>query len=132
MDRDKVKKKEIDLTVQEAAKRLGVTSRSILNYINSKEIEAIKVGKSWFIRRASLDSFSNRYGIGVEVISGNFPKVSENEENSEKIEKVTKKAAELKYTVSDLKLFIKSKEILTELEIEKLSVSSEVEKDWKN
>ena len=56
-------KKNCEVSVQEAADHLGVTTRSILNYIREKEIEAIKVGKTWFIKSPSLDAFITRYGF---------------------------------------------------------------------
>jgi len=46
-------KRNREASVQEAANHLGVTSRSILNYIREKEIEAIKVGKTWFSKLES-------------------------------------------------------------------------------
>ena len=37
-----------DMSVLEVSELLGVTPRSVINYVKSKEIEGIKVGKSWF------------------------------------------------------------------------------------
>lgn len=71
-------KKTREVSVQEAADHLGVTTRSILNYIREKEIEAIKVGKTWFIKSPSLDAFITRYGfnkIEPEKIQGNVQDV---------------------------------------------------------
>lgn len=112
-----MKNKNKDLTVGEASERLGVTPRSIINYINAKEIEAVKVGKTWFIRRASLDSFSVRFGIGKSVSSStsikekaetNFPNDSENTEKEESSGK--------SFSVKNLRLFAKAKAILGALE----------------
>jgi len=50
-------------TVEYAAERLGVSDRSILNYIKAKKIRAIKVGKKWFVDRASTESFAQAYGF---------------------------------------------------------------------
>lgn len=47
---------ESEVTVGQAADFLGVTTRTVLNYIQAKEIEAIKVGKSWYIKTPSLDA----------------------------------------------------------------------------
>lgn len=114
-----MKNKNGDLTVQEASERLGVTPRSIINYINAKEIEAVKVGKSWFIRRASLDSFSIRFGIGRSVssspptkekVEANFPNDSENAEKEESSGK--------SFSVKNLRLFAKAKDILGALEFD--------------
>lgn len=38
----------------------------MLNYIQAKEIAAIKVGKSWYIKAPSLDAFAQRYGLGIK------------------------------------------------------------------
>lgn len=113
-----MKNKNGDLTVQEASERLGVTPRSIINYINAKEIEAVKVGKSWFIRRASLDSFSMRFGIGKgssspsekEKPETSFPNDSENTEKEENSGK--------SFSVKNLRLFAKAKDVLGALEFD--------------
>lgn len=62
-----MKRKVIDVTVQEAAQLLNVTPRSILNYIRAKELEAVKVGKVWYIKKPSLDTFSYRFGLKTGV-----------------------------------------------------------------
>ncbi len=54
---------KLEISVQEAADHLGVTTRTVLNYIRQKEIEAIKVGKNWFIKSPSLDALVSRYGF---------------------------------------------------------------------
>lgn len=46
-------------TVQDAAKALGVTERSIYNLIVRGDIPAIKVGRVW---RVNLEAFINRGG----------------------------------------------------------------------
>lgn len=53
----KIKNKQTDISVSDAADKLGVSPRSVLNYIKGKEISAVKVGKSWYINMASLDAF---------------------------------------------------------------------------
>ena len=58
-----MKKNNIELSVKEASEMLGVTTRSILNYIKAKEIMAVKVGKSWFIKEPSLIAFSKKYNL---------------------------------------------------------------------
>ena len=50
--------KPIEVSVEQAASILGTTSRTVLNYIGSKQIKATKVGKSWFVDSASLESFA--------------------------------------------------------------------------
>ena len=49
------KKTNSDITVTQASELIGVSPRSIINYVKSKEIEGIKVGKSWFLKRASVE-----------------------------------------------------------------------------
>jgi excisionase family DNA binding protein len=77
---EKHKKREI--TVEKAAEMLSVTPRSVINYIKSKDIEAVKVGKNWFIAKASIDAFSRKHGFNKNTqteISANFPeKIPEN------------------------------------------------------
>lgn len=113
-----------DVTVHEAAQILAVTTRSILNYIKSKEIEAVKVGKSWYIRKASLDAFAQRFGFGgvesenkdekefeIPKTKENFPKVSENSENGER-----------KFSVRNLRLFNKVSELFRTLDFEEVDL----------
>jgi len=61
-----VRKKNDEVTVTQASEFLGVTARTVLNYIQAKEIEAIKVGKSWYINAFSLDAFAQKYNIGIK------------------------------------------------------------------
>jgi len=44
---------EISATV--AAQILGVSERTVLNFIRQKQLRAIKVGKSWFVEKASVE-----------------------------------------------------------------------------
>jgi len=111
-----MKNKNGDLTVGQASELLGVTPRSIINYINAKEIEAVKVGKSWFIRRASLDSFSMRFGIGKDKMPDSSHEKSEKSfrKDSESSEKGSEKGERSKktFSVKNLRLFVKAKDIL--------------------
>ncbi len=52
-----------ELTIKEAADYLGVSERMVLNYINAKEIAALKVAKRWFIKKPSIDAFKQNYGF---------------------------------------------------------------------
>ena len=52
-----------EVSVDQASKFLACSQRSVLNYINKKEIEAIKVGKYWHINFISLQAFKKRYGF---------------------------------------------------------------------
>lgn len=59
-------KKQIELNPQDAASRIGVSPRTILNFITQKRFEAVKVGREWFIDEASFVSFCQRYGYAYE------------------------------------------------------------------
>lgn len=61
------------ISVLGAAEKLGVSERSVLNYIKMKEIEAIKVGKQWFVSVPSLDAFAQRYGHKPIPLEEIFP-----------------------------------------------------------
>ena len=56
-------KNPTQVSVNEASSLLGISSRSVLNYIKSREIEAIKVGKQWYVELASVEVFKQRYGF---------------------------------------------------------------------
>ena len=47
------------LNVKEVAKKLRVSQRTIMRYIQSKKLKAAKVGQ-WRIREGDLDKFFNR------------------------------------------------------------------------
>ncbi len=46
---------EISATV--AAQILGVSERTVLSFIRQKQIRAVKVGKSWFVQKDSVEDF---------------------------------------------------------------------------
>jgi len=52
-----------EMTVSEASDFLEVTTRTVINYVKSREIEGIKVGKSWFLNKASVHGFKLRYNV---------------------------------------------------------------------
>lgn len=51
----------LQISVKEASKRLQLTERTILNFIKLRRVDAIKVGKEWFIDYPSFVSFGQRY-----------------------------------------------------------------------
>ena len=114
-----MKKKDSEITVQEASALLGVTTRSVLNYIKSKEIEAIKVGKSWFIKKPSLDSFSKRYGFTREQAEVTPTKTAEIKIPNEQVNQ-SRENNETKFSVKNLRAFKLSKEILDKEKLQKL------------
>lgn len=59
----KTHKNIAQISVTDAAVALGVSERSVINYIRTREIDAVKVGKKWHVNRASLDAFQQRYGF---------------------------------------------------------------------
>ena len=43
-----------EISVEEAAKILGISSRSVTNYLSSRQLEGVKVGKKWFVKSTSV------------------------------------------------------------------------------
>lgn len=109
-----------ELTVEEASRALGVTHRSIINYIRAKEFEAIKVGKSWFINRPSFDAFKQRYGFNSEApqpseLISVGPKIVAPISGNLQIKPETGKKRNV-YPVHALRLFQLAKEILRDMD----------------
>lgn len=110
-------KNNIEVSVKEAAEMIGVSTRSIINYIKAKEIAAIKVGKSWFIKESSLIAFSQRHGISIGQNNNNDePETEDNTENHSLQEEVTPvtlkskdsrqaKNKKARYIIKNLKLY---------------------------
>jgi len=119
------KKKPNELTVEEAAGMLGVTPRSVINYIRAKEFEAIKVGKTWFINHPSFDVFKQRYGFKAEppqTVAEVSEVMEKNVPVSGNFSKDIKTGPSRKiYPVHSLRLFQLAKDILRGLEINKIS-----------
>lgn len=106
--------KHQEITVQDAARLIGVSPRTILNYLKTKEIEGIKVGKSWFLRAASVDAFCLRHGFMAKRLSENMEsdtEIAENSlgvaENSEPPTENPKTVIDRKFSISKLRLFEK-------------------------
>ncbi len=79
-----MKKKGKEISVKKAAQSLNLSERTVLNFIKQKKLEAIKVGRDWFIDHASFVSFALKYDIpisergeGLSEKFGKFPKHSE-------------------------------------------------------
>lgn len=79
-----MKKKGKEISVKKAAQSLRLSERTVLNFIKQKKLEAIKVGRDWFIDHASFVSFALKYDIpisereeGLSEMNGSFPKLSE-------------------------------------------------------
>ena len=110
-------KNNIEVSVKEAAEMIGVSTRSIINYIKAKEIAAIKVGKSWFIKEPSLIAFSQRHGISIGQNNNNDePEPDDNPENHSLQEEATPvtikskdsrqpKNKKARYIIKNLKLY---------------------------
>lgn len=47
-------KLEAEISVEEAARLLGLTGRSVINYLKSRQLEGRKVGKRWFVKTSSV------------------------------------------------------------------------------
>lgn len=79
--------RKTELSVDEAAERLGVSTRTIRSYVQEKKIQALKVGRQWFIDVACLEAFAQRSGFerpdGAEEASECAkPKEGESKEKS--------------------------------------------------
>lgn len=134
-----LKKKGKELSVKKAAQMLNLSERTVLNFIKQKKIEAIKVGRDWFIDYASFVSFSSKYEFPIsergEVLSesfGNIPKsfekngdFSENAEtfpkDSEKMEVVSERLANSNKLEISTKISLKRLNHITSLRVYELS-----------
>jgi len=67
-----------EVSVAEAAQLLQVTERSILNFIRGHQIRATKVGKSWFLDKASVLAFQAERSTSHVGVSEKSVTVSEN------------------------------------------------------
>lgn len=43
--------------IKDLAEVLGVTKRTIYNYIKAEQLPAVKIGKRWIVSQAVLDEF---------------------------------------------------------------------------
>lgn len=123
-----VRKKNDEVTVSQASEYLGVTARTVLNYIQAKEIEAIKVGKSWYINAFSLDAFSQKYNIGsrgetgeqtekesASVVATPLP-TQGYKENKQSKSRQRKNKGEKSFSVKDLHAFKVATEVYLQLD----------------
>lgn len=114
------------LSVEEAAYALGVTPRSVINYIRSRDIEANKVGKSWHISKPSLDAFKQRFGFvegHVPVLPPDLPtepKPTESTHTASEAKKEGEREKREIYPVHGLKLFQIAKETLLRIDASSL------------
>lgn len=53
----------MQLSVQAAARYINLPERTIRHHLKTKKLVGHKVGKEWFIDRASVDAFAQRYGF---------------------------------------------------------------------
>lgn len=109
-----------EITVQDASDFLGVTQRTVINYIRAKEIEAVKVGKSWFIKKPSLDAFSQRYGIRVAPQQEQKETQAPADPPAKKPAEKTEGAASASHSVTNLRLFSIAADVLKTLTPEAL------------
>jgi len=108
----------LEITVEQAAALLGVTPRSIINYIRLKEIEALKVGKSWFINRISLEAFQQRYGLSPRPGIESAPEIEKDAEVEieAETEPATRRERRATYPVHGLRLFQIMRDTLARLD----------------
>jgi len=57
------KRSLMQLSVQAAARYINLPERTIRHHLKTKKLVGHKVGKEWFIDRASVDAFAQRYGF---------------------------------------------------------------------
>lgn len=100
MDGEVLKKSGKEISVKKASQLLNLSERTILNFIKQKKIEAIKVGRDWFIDYASFISFSEKYEFEIANLSENFGNIPKNSEKfvnvSENAETFPKRNNEVK------------------------------------
>lgn len=82
-----LKKSGKEISVKKASQLLNLSERTVLNFIKQKKIQAIKVGRDWFIDYASFVSFSEKYEFVASNSSESFGKVPNDSEKFEKFEK---------------------------------------------
>lgn len=80
MDGEVLNKSGKEISVKKASQLLNLSERTVLNFIKQKKIEAIKVGRDWFIDYASFISFSEKYEFEIANLSENFGKVPNDSE----------------------------------------------------
>lgn len=51
-----------EITVREAARQIRLSERMIINFIQTKRFQALKVGRDWHIDYASFVAFAQKYG----------------------------------------------------------------------
>lgn len=56
-------KRNLQMTVQATANYLNVPERTVRHHLKTKKLLGHKIGKEWFIDRASVDAFAQRYGF---------------------------------------------------------------------
>lgn len=101
-----------EISVDDAANQLQVSARTILNYIRAKEIDAIKVGKSWFINHASFLAFTRKYQLAIAEIPVN----QASGEVGAPPPELAPPAPAKKYRLTNLRLFEKLHAILLTLQ----------------
>lgn len=58
-------KRFLEVNVKVASQMLRVTERSVLNYLRDHRIKGTKVGKEWFVDKASIEAFALKYGYDI-------------------------------------------------------------------
>lgn len=78
-----------EISVDYVAKTLNVSERTVLNYIKTHQISAIKVGKRWFIDSFSFENFQKRNSINTKGGSKNKEAIPATIVSEEKIKQHT-------------------------------------------
>lgn len=77
------KKHPSQITVHAAAQYLNVPERTVRHHLKTKKLLGHKVGKEWFIDRASVDAFAQRYGFVTGPLEPEAISASEVSQNRE-------------------------------------------------
>ena len=63
MNNSNNKSRAVEISVANAAQILKVSERTVLNFIKTKQIRAIKVGKSWFVDESSVNAYVKKTSV---------------------------------------------------------------------
>ena len=84
-----------EINVDQVAAILEVSERTVLNYIKARQIKAVKVGKRWFVDRASFESFQKNRGTPTRNLCQISPSEGEDLRRGMKNEESTTEQATL-------------------------------------
>jgi len=105
-----------ELTVDQIADYLQVTPRTVLNYIQAKEMEAVKVGRHWFVKLASFHGFLQRHRFSVDASQAHQLSLEEFNANKKEHEiELTSTSVKKNLSLQQLRVFEKATKHLLSL-----------------